>query len=149
MFAPRLTGKWRAAALIFSFSAIALPATASDWEPDSAVDPRRMVVPAPVPVPEGKSLEDVKDAIYKGINGRRWTGREIAPDVIEATFDQKGNGKRILVVDLKYDTRQVEMTYKHSKALRYEVVNGEPRLHNRANGWMKNLASDIQRFMDR
>lgn len=149
MFAIRLTRKWLAAALFFSFAVLALPSMASDWEPDSAGDPRRMIVPPPIPVPEGKSLQDVKDAIYKGINGRRWTGKEIAPNVIEATFDQKGNGKRILVVDLKYDTRQVEMTYKHSKALRYEVVNGEALLHNRANGWMKNLASDIRRFMDR
>jgi hypothetical protein len=67
--------------------------------------------------------------------------------VIEATYDRKGNGKRILVVDLRYDTNQVELIYKNSKSLNYEVVNGEALLHRRASGWMRNLASDIGRFM--
>ena len=149
MFALRLTTKWLAAALFSSFASFALPSIASDWEHESAADPRRMIVPAPVSVPAGKSLADVKEAINKSLAGRRWTGKETAPNVIEGTFDRKKNGRIALVVSLKYDTRQVEIIYKESKGLRYEVVNGEAMLHARANGWMKNLASDIGRFLAR
>lgn len=148
MFAIRLLlTKWLTAGLVLSFTSLALPSLAFSDDIEQA-DPRRMLVPAPVRVPGGKSLQDVKDAIYKGINGRGWTGREIAPGVIEATYDKKGNGKRFLAVDLKYDTNQVEMTYKNSKSLNYDLVNGEALLHRRANGWMKNLASDIGRFIE-
>lgn len=148
MFAIRLTTKWLAAALFFSFAVIALPSIASDYDFEPAEDPRRMIVPAPVPVPAGKSLSDVKEAIDKSLAGRRWTGKETAPDVIEATLDKK-RGRIVLVVDLKYDTRQVEIIYKESKGLRYEVISGEPMLHSRANGWMKNIATDIGKLLNR
>jgi hypothetical protein len=148
MFAIRLIGKLLVAGSFLPFLSLVVPSPATAYEVEQ-VNPHLMIVPAPVQVPAGKSLADVKDAIYKAINGRGWTGKEVAPNVIEATYDQKDNGKRILVVDLKYDTRQVEMQYKHSKSLKYQVVNGERLLHRRGSGWMKNLASDINRFLER
>ena len=149
MPALHLPIKWLVAVLFFSFAAFAQPSIASDWEIEPAGDPRRMIVPAPVSVPAGKSLAEVKEAINRSLAGRRWTGTEIAPNVIEGTFDRKGSGRVVLVIDLKYDTSQVVLIYKESKGLRHEVVNGEPMLHSRANGWMKNLASDISRFLAR
>lgn len=149
MVAVNLTTKWLAAALFFSFSIFALPSIASEWEAEPAEDPLRMIVPAPVAVPAGKSLSDVKEAINRSLAGRRWTGKEIAPNVIEGTFDKKKNGRVVLVVDIKYDANQIEIIYKESKGLRYEIVNGEPRLHSRANGWMKTVATDIGKFLRR
>jgi hypothetical protein len=148
MFAMPTLRKLLVAGLFLPALSFVMPPPATAYEVER-VDPRLMIVPAPVQVPVGKTLDDVKDAIYKAINDRGWTGKEVAPNVIEATYDQKNNGKRILVVDLKYDARQVEMSYKHSKSLRYQVLNGERLLHRRGSGWMKNLASDIDRFLDR
>ncbi len=148
MFTSSLTTKRLVAGLLFSLASMAFAsiASANDFEAGFG---GRMVVPAAVRVPAGKSLADVKDAIYKSISGRGWTSKEVTPNLIQATYDKNGKGSVVLVVDLKYDTNQVEMSYKDSKRLKYEVVNGEPMLHHRANGWMKNLASDIGRFMAR
>jgi hypothetical protein len=143
-----LITKWLLAGLVLSCSSLAIPSIAFAYDDAEQADPRRMIVPTPLRVPGGKSLAEVKDAIQKGINLRGWTGKEVTPNVIEATYDRKGNGKRILVVALTYDTNQIEMAYKDSRSLKYSVVNGEAQLHSRANGWMKNLASDIGRFLD-
>jgi hypothetical protein len=74
MFAKRFTNKWLVTGLFFL--APFFPASMA-WAQDIEYpNPRRMVVPAPVKVPDGKNLQEVKDAIYKSINGRGWTGKE-------------------------------------------------------------------------
>ena len=146
MFTLRSVTKWLVAGLLLSFFSTAAMARMS-MEDNERSNKGFMVLPAPLQVPAGKTMTDVKDAIFKGIAVRGWTGKEIGPDVIEANFDK--NGKHSLTVLLKYNPNNITMTYKSSVNLKYEVVFGEARLHHRANGWMQNLLQDIGNAMGR
>lgn len=146
MFTSRSLAKWLVAGLLLSFFSAAAMARMSA-EDAARSNKGYMVLPAPLQVPPGKTAQDVKDAIFKGLAVRGWTGKEIAPDVIEANFDK--NGKHALTVDLKYNANDITMTYKNSVNLKYQVVFGEARLHHLANGWMQNLLMDIGNALDR
>lgn len=140
MVTLRFAAKWLVAGLLFcSFLTAAMAKMSADEARRSNQD--YMVLPAPLQVPPGKTMQNVKDAIFIGLAMRGWTGKEIAPDVIEANYEK--NGKHSLTVDLTYNANNITMTYKNSVNLKYEIVFGETRLHNRANGWMHNLFQDI------
>ena len=128
------TSKWLAAGLLLSVASVSFAGA-------------NLEIPAPVSIPSGKSEKDIKEAISLGATARNWVVKETAPGVMEARVDVRN--KHTLIVDLKYDAQQVALAYKNSSNLDYEVVNGNPQIHRNANSWMKNLMTDISKFLNR
>jgi hypothetical protein len=100
-----------------------------------------MVLPAPINVPAGRTVESVKANILAALRLHGWTGVESAPGVIDATYNRAN--KHILTASVKYDASRIVVGYKSSTGLKYED-GPEPKLHKTGSGWMKLLATDIQ-----
>jgi hypothetical protein len=105
-----------------------------------------MVVPPPIEVPAGRTMESVKASIFEALRLHGWKGKDVAPGVIEATYNRAD--KHILTASVKYDTSKVVVGYKESMGLNYEA-GAEPKLHKTGSGWMKLLAADIRTSMGR
>jgi len=130
----RFATKGLLASLAFSFATASFAATA-------------LQTPPSLQIPSGKTEKDVKEAIALGATARTWIIKDIEPGLIEARVDVRN--KHTLIVNLKYDAKEIALKYKNSVNLDYEVVDGTPMIHRNANSWMQNLMTDINKFLNR
>lgn len=99
--------------------------------------------PSPIQVPCEMSLTNVKKAIWLALVGRNWNPVDKGNGLIEAKVIVRG--KHTLVVDIKYDTKFVEIRYKSSDNLNYRVSkDGKATIHPNANSWIENIANDTR-----
>lgn len=97
--------------------------------------------PPPIQVPAGQSLEAVKKAVRKSLFERDWETREIGPGHLQGKHTKSGkNGDYTAVVDVKFDSKTVRITYKSSENLNYS--NGS--IHKTYNNWATNLERTIR-----
>src|SRR4051812_46622284 len=61
-----------------------------------------MLLPPPVQVPAGRTMENMKASVEDALRMHGWTGKEIAPGLVEATYNRAN--KHELKVNVKYDT---------------------------------------------
>lgn len=132
----RSATKFLVAGLLLSAASVSFAARDADLE-----------TPAPITIPQGKTVKDVKEAISLGATARNWTTKELAPGIVEVSTNVRN--KHQLAVELKYDAKQIGLTYKSSGNLDYSEVDGKVKIHKNANSWMKNLMGDINTFLNR
>jgi hypothetical protein len=134
MSALRSATKFLIAGLLLSFASVTFAA-------------REMEIPAPVQIPQGKTEKDVKEAIALAATARHWITKPAGNGVLEASVNVRN--KHMLAVELKYDAKQVSMSYKNSDNLDYSMVDGKAMIHRNANSWMQLLMTDINTFLNR
>ena len=98
--------------------------------------------PDPIAVPAGMDLKNVEREIKRALIGRGWTITAEAPGQIDSTLNVRAHTAR---VQLKYDSRQVALTYVSSENLAYEEKRGQRLIHKNYASWVNNVLTDLSR----
>ena len=104
--------------------------------------------PDPIPVPDGKNLERVKSDIHKALLNKDWQVKHLGPGRLEAKQIDTGKGDKVYVavIDIKYDTKTVRITYKESKGLDYNKEKNE--IDSKYTRWIRKLEKNIVKFLE-
>lgn len=89
------------------------------------------------------SQAQVRDAILKAGEGRKWQMKQEGNGVIRATYTRQGH---TAVVRIKYSTKSYSIDYVSSENL-YATEDG--RIHSNYMRWIQNLNKDTQVFLSR
>lgn len=92
---------------------------------------------APVVANKAVTMEDVQKAIVRAGVGLGWQMKPVEPGLIVGTLNLRTH---MAMVDIKYDTKTYNITYKDSSNLNY---SGDS-IHKNYNGWIQNLDSGIR-----
>ncbi len=99
-----------------------------------------LVNPAPVAVPAGITQEQAVKDIKRALAGRGWVVALEQPGHIESMLNLREHVARI---DIKYDARDVVVTYLDSRNLDYKMKNGKASIHRNYLSWIDNITRDI------
>lgn len=102
--------------------------------------------PAPIPVPSGISMAEVKDAIISAMTNRGWVVSRDEHGLIVADLNLRDHFAR---VNINYDTDEIGVEFVDSRNLDYAVVDGERKIHVNYNSWILNLTGDIRNELAR
>lgn len=104
--------------------------------------------PDPIAVPDGKSLERVKADVHKALLGKDWQVKHLGPGRIEAKQVDTGKKEKVYVavIDVKYSTKTVTITYKDSKDLGYNKEKNE--IDSKYTGWIRKLEKNIKKILE-
>jgi hypothetical protein len=92
---------------------------------------------APVVANKAVSMDDVQKAIVRAGVGLGWQMKPVEPGLIVGTLNLRTH---MAMVNIKYDTKTYNITYKDSSNLDYTGDN----IHKNYNGWIQNLDSGIR-----
>ena len=122
----------------------ALPFVALLVLPVYAANTAPIYTPEPIQVPAGKSAEDVKTAVRKALFDKDWEAREIGPGHLQGKHTKSGGKDRlhVAVLDVRFDTKSVRISYKDSQELNYDKAAGV--IHKTYNNWVRNLERNIR-----
>jgi len=100
--------------------------------------------PDPIVVPDGKGLDDVKKAIRKACFDKGWEVREIGAGHMQAKHTKTGRkgATHVAVVDIKYGSKNIRISYKDSQDLDYDA--GAQTIHKTYNNWIRYLEKNIR-----
>jgi hypothetical protein len=117
-------------ALLVAFAAAALAGCAQ---------PIYNVKGAPVETPGGKppTLAEVEKAVVRAGTALGWKMQPTKPGHVLGTLNLRSH---TAIVDVTYDTRTYNITYKDSVELNYDGTN----IHKNYNGWIQNLDKGIR-----
>ncbi len=117
--------------LLAAVAAVALAACTSQ--------PIYNVKGAPVEAAGGKppTMGDVEKAIVRAGSGLGWKMQPVKPGHVVGTINLRSH---TAVVDVTYNTRTYDITYKDSVELNYDGSN----IHRNYNGWIQNLDKGIR-----
>lgn len=125
----------RLSAVLPLVALLAAPAHAGKHDP--------LYTPEPIEVPAGTSGEAVKKAIRKALFDKGWDAREIGPGHIQGKHTKTSRDESYTaVVDIKYDSKAVRISYKDSENLNYE--KSDNTIHGTYNKWIKNIERNIR-----
>jgi len=118
--------------LLVAFAAAALAGC-------TTVQPIHNVKGSPVETPGGKpaSIAEVEKAILRAGAALGWKMQPVRPGLIAATLNLRTH---TAVVDVAYNPRTYDITYKDSVDLNYDGTN----IHRNFNGWVQNLDKGIR-----
>lgn len=96
---------------------------------------------APITTATGKevTLEQVTKAIVEAGAGLKWTMAVVKPGQIVGTLNVRSH---TAVVDIAYDTKTYNITYKDSVNLKYNA--DKQTIHENYRGWVQNLDNAIK-----
>lgn len=118
---------------------LATPALAGKHDP--------LYTPEPIQIPAGKSPDAVKKAIRKSLFDKGWETREIGPGHFQGKYAKSGKKDSYsAVVDVRYDSKSVRITYKDSEGLNYNKADNT--VHGTYNRWVKNIEKNIRGNLD-
>jgi len=117
--------------LFVAFAAAALAAC--------TLQPIYNVKGAPVETPGGKppTLAEVEKAVVRAGTALGWKMQPVRPGVMVGTITLRSH---TAIVDVTFDTRTFNITYKDSVDLNYDGGN----IHRNYNGWIQNLDKGIR-----
>ena len=103
------------------------------------IQPLYNVKGAPVETPGGKppTMAEVEKAIVRAGSALGWKMQPVRPGVMVGTINLR---RHTAIVDVTFDTRTYNITYKDSVELDYDGSN----IHRNYNGWVQNLDKGIQ-----
>lgn len=111
--------------------------------PAQAARTAPIYTPEPIQVPAGKNAEAVKKAVRKALFDKGWDAREIGPGHVQGKHTKSGKKEsHTAIVDVKFDTKTVRISYKGSENLDYNQADGT--IHKTYNGWIKYLEKNIR-----
>jgi len=115
---------------------LAMPAHAGNTAP--------IYTPEPIQVPAGKSAEDVRKAVRKALFDKDWEVREIGPGHVQGKHTKSGGKDKlhVAVLDVRFDSKSVRISYKDSQELNYDKESGV--IHKTYNNWVRNLEKNIR-----
>ena len=118
--------------LLVAFAAAALAACGT-------LQPIYNVKGAPVEAPGGKppTLAEVEKAILRAGAALGWKMQPARPGVMVGTITLR---RHTAIIDVTFDTRTFNITYKDSVELDYDGTN----IHRNYNGWIQNLDKGIR-----
>lgn len=126
---------YRMFAILPFLTLVAMPAQAARTAP--------IYVPEPIQVPAEKNADAVKKAVRKALFDKGWEAREIGPGHIQGKHTKTGKKEsHTAIVDVKFDTKTVRISYKSSENLDYNQADGT--IHKTYNSWMKYLEKNIR-----
>jgi hypothetical protein len=83
------------------------------------------------------TMDDVEKAIVRAGAALGWQMKPIEPGLIEGQLHLRTH---VAIVNIKYDTKNYNITYKDSTNLDYDGTN----IHKNYNGWIQNLDNGIR-----
>jgi hypothetical protein len=94
---------------------------------------------APVEAPGGKppTLAEVEKAVIRAGTALGWKMQPVKPGQVTGTINLR---RHSAIVDVTFDTRTFNITYKDSVELDYDGTN----IHRNYNGWIQNLDKGIR-----
>ncbi len=101
--------------------------------------PIRDVVSAPIPPNPAATMENVEKAILRAGLTLGWQMAAKGPGQVEGVLNLR---KHQAVVDITYDTKVYNITYKTSTNLDYDAA--KRTIHSNYNGWIQNLEKGIR-----
>lgn len=115
---------------------VALPSHAAKTAP--------IYTPEPIQVPAGKTAAEVTKAVRKAMFDRGWDIREISSGHLQGKHTKSGGKDRlhVAVLDVRFDTKSVRISYNDSKELNYDKSAGI--IHKTYNNWARNLEKSIR-----
>jgi len=117
--------------LLVAFAAAALAAC--------TIQPIYNVKGAAVETPGGKppTLAEVEKAVVRAGTALGWKMQPVRPGVMVGTITLR---RHTAIIDVTFDTRTFNITYKDSVELDYDGTN----IHRNYNGWIQNLDKGIR-----
>jgi hypothetical protein len=103
-----------------------------------------LVDPPPISVPAKLSAKDVSKAIRAAIVQRGWVVAKDENGLIDAVLDVRKHEAKVAI---KYDPKQIQITYVGSTNLDYDEKGGARHIHKKYNQWIDNMVGDIQRSL--
>jgi hypothetical protein len=124
----------KATALKVLFAVFAAAALAA-----CTLQPLYNVKGAPVEAPGGKppTLAEVEKAVIRAGTALGWKMQPVKPGQVTGTINLR---RHSAIVDVTFDTRTFNITYKDSVELDYDGTN----IHRNYNGWIQNLDKGIR-----
>jgi hypothetical protein len=94
---------------------------------------------APIETVGGRppSMADVEKAIVRAGAALGWKMQPVRPGAMVGTLNLRSH---TAIVDVTYDTKSFNITYKDSVELNYDGTN----IHRNYNGWIQNLEKGIK-----
>ncbi len=109
--------------------------------PASAAKLQDVYNPPPIPVPAGKSLEQVKKAIHQGLAQKGFQYKDTGANQVQAKYIRPSKkGDYVAVFNVNYDTTSVRITYKDSENLNYS----DGKIHPTYNKWIRTAENYIR-----
>jgi hypothetical protein len=103
----------------------------------SVVAPVSNVVNQPVSTNRAASLDEVGNAIVRAGASLNMQMQKLRPGLITATYTPRGLSA---TMEIRYDTKQYNITYKDSQGLKYDGS----QIHKTYNNWVQNLDNRIR-----
>ncbi len=122
--------------LIQSFAAVAVVVLLTGF---GAGAPIMNVVSAPIPPNPSATMEGVEKAILRAGLTLGWQMAPKGPGLVEGVLNLR---KHQAIVDITYDTKTYNITYKNSTNLDFNPANRT--IHSNYNGWIQNLDKGIR-----
>jgi hypothetical protein len=119
-----------------SFAAVAVVVLLTGF---GAGAPIRDVVSAPIPPQPGLTMEAIEKAILRAGLTLGWQMVPKGPGQVEGVLNLR---KHQAVVDITYDMKAYNITYKNSTNLDFNPANRT--IHSNYNGWIQNLEKGIR-----
>jgi len=101
--------------------------------------PVRDVVSAPIPPNPAATMEAVEKAILRAGLTLGWQMTPMGPGRVEGVLNLR---RHQAVVDITYDTKAYNITYRTSTNLDYDAARRT--IHSNYNGWIQNLEKAIR-----
>lgn len=109
----------------------------------AANDPLEM--PPPIRLPKAVELGKLKGTILSALTRRKWVAEADIEGGFVAALHVRTHTLRIRI---EYEPRQVSFVYVDSEDLDYEIDDGVPYIHFKANRWLAALAVELQRELN-
>jgi hypothetical protein len=122
--------------LFQSFAAVAVVVLLTGF---GAGAPIYNVVSSPIPPNPAATMENIEKAIVRAGLTLGWQMAPKGPGVVEGVLNLR---KHQAIVDVTYDTKNFNITYKNSTNLDY--VAKDKTIHSNYNGWIQNLEKGIR-----
>lgn len=103
----------------------------------------RLVLKPQLMVPEGV---DARPAILRSLRRFGWVVVREEANLIDA---KQVRDSYFAIVRIEYSKKDVTIQYLDSQGFRYKTVDGEERIHNHYNQWVRNLERDIRNRLEK
>jgi hypothetical protein len=113
-----------------------------------AADLDPLYQPEAVPVPLGKSTEQLRQVIHKVTKDKHWEVRDVGTGHIEARYFKKSRRNQVTsaVVDFHFDSRAIRIRYRESEGLDHNPKDGT--ISSTYNQWVRTFEKRLRKALN-